>query len=73
MLIHGVTKYQCDKCDYKAIQKGNLKVHEMLIHESIKYQCNECDYKTAWKHLVKEHKFVRVVDLTGQLLFWPRH
>ena len=24
-------------------------------------------------HIVTKYKFVRVVDLMGELLFWPRH
>ena len=50
--------YQCDQCDYKAIQEGELKKHKVLLHGGVKYSCDQCDYKTREKSSVNRHMLV---------------
>ena len=56
MSVHKDIKYQCEKCEYKATQRGHLKTHKMSIHEGIKYQCDLCDHKSTQKQNLKIHK-----------------
>ena len=36
MSVHEGIKHECDYCDYKATQKGDLKRHKMSVHIGIK-------------------------------------
>ena len=36
-------KYECDKCNYKATLKGNLKKYIENIHLRIRHECIKCE------------------------------
>ena len=44
---HEGVRFECDKCDYKAMQMGNLKTHKESKHECVRYECDKCDYKAT--------------------------
>ena len=44
--------YSCDKCEYKATQKGNLKTHIASIHSKVTYSCEN---KSNLKLILKTH------------------
>ena len=48
--------YPCKQCEYKGIEKSNLKLHNMSVHENIKYPCNQCEYKARQPSYLKIHK-----------------
>ena len=55
MSVHEGIKYKCDYCEYKAVQKGNLKRHTMSVHEGIKYQCDHYEFKATTQGNFKRH------------------
>ena len=51
----------CDQCNFRATNKGNLTAHMKSKHEGIKYPCAQCDYEAKWKgnlsaHIRSHHK-----------------
>ena len=40
-------KYDCQRCEYQAIQLGNFRHHEALIHEDNIYDCKQCEYRAT--------------------------
>ena len=58
-------KYPCDKCDYRATEKGHLLTHIKSKHEGVKYPCDKCDYKATQKgnllnHIKSKHEGVKI-------------
>ena len=53
--IANKTKFDCDKCDYQATFKINLKEHIESKHQGIKYDCDKCDNQATLKRNLKEH------------------
>ena len=60
-----VTRYFCDKCDFKAIRKHLLAEHIKSMHEGIKLQCEVmgCKYeantsKSIFCHIKSKHEGV---------------
>merc|ERR1719319_352586 len=60
--IHSKVTYNCELCDYKATQKGNLKRHVQSVHDVVKsvhkgaeHNCELCDYKATQKSDLKRH------------------
>lgn len=49
-------QHECDECDYKATQRGNLKQHNKSKHDSVRYGCDQCDYTTPHQGYLKVHK-----------------
>ena len=45
----------CDKCDFKATQKGDLNQHIESKHEGVYYRCYQCVYKSCWKGELNKH------------------
>ena len=50
---------KCPKCDYKTIQKGNLKIH-IEVHINSMFSCNICEIKKKKRcqvvfHTKREH------------------
>ena len=37
--------FRCDRCDYKARIKGNLRCHILAEHENKRFECHLCEYK----------------------------
>ena len=65
MKLHKKTAHQgefllCDKCDFRAIQKIDLKRHTVSKHgdrdDRPKYPCDQCDYVTIQKRHLKKHQ-----------------
>jgi len=52
----GERLYVCDECNYVAIRKDHLKMHERTHTGEKPYKCNECDYAATQKHHLKMHK-----------------
>ena len=51
-----IKNYECDKCDYKCSQNGNLKAHNKQVHDKIKnFVCDKCDYKCSTNGDLKKH------------------
>ena len=47
---------ECNKCNYKANQKGHLELHIKSIHEMVMDMvCTKCNYKTNEKRSLKLH------------------
>ena len=42
---HEGVRYSCNKCEYKATQRGSLKIHIEAKHEEPHYSCDKCEYK----------------------------
>ena len=57
--------YSCDRCDYKAKRKFNLKQHVESMHEGIYYSCELCDYKAKRKFNLKQHMRVQHGNVHG--------
>ena len=57
-LIHtGVKSFQCNDCDMKFTQSGNLKSHQRYKHTFEKpFECNYCGKKFALKSILKSHQ-----------------
>ena len=51
----GISKFECEQCEYKATKKGHLRVHTLSKHEGIKFDCDQCDYKVATKSNLRVH------------------
>lgn len=55
----GVVWHECDICEWRAKQSGQLKKHKSVKHgvgEVKWYRCEECEFKTHWKQSVLRHK-----------------
>ena len=51
--------YECDKCNYKSVQKKNLTEHKKIVHEKnsqTQFQCDKCNYKSIQESNFKRHK-----------------
>jgi len=48
-------RYECERCDYKATQKGSLRKHQENIHEGVRHECDKCDYKATNKDNLRAH------------------
>ena len=55
LFIHDGVKYDCNLCDYKATQLGNLRTHVQSKHEGIKIPCNICDQQLNSKASLNMH------------------
>lgn len=51
-----IGKYQCDRCEYQAERKDNLKRHIQSIHEGLRFSCNQCEYQATRQGSLKRHK-----------------
>ena len=40
-------KFDCDECDYKATQSGNLTVHKKMKHLKLRFPCNVCSHESG--------------------------
>ena len=47
--------HPCGQCNYRAIQKFDLKRHIRSIHLGERYPCNQCTYKATLTYNLKEH------------------
>ena len=53
----GYHTFPCERCDFKATEKGNFLRHIKSIHEGVKFSCEQCDYKATQKsHLLRHFK-----------------
>ena len=52
--VHEGIKYNCDQCDYTAIQKRLSIIHKQYEHEEMK--CDKCEYKKVAKNILLRHK-----------------
>ena len=48
-------KYPCDRCEYEATSRGNLKAHIDGKHSDVVHSCEQCNYTTAWKAHLSKH------------------
>ena len=46
---HKETRFNCDNCNYKALQKVTLILHKQSVHEGLKFQCDKCNHKVSLK------------------------
>ena len=53
--MHEGERYPCEKCDYKARERGSLRQHIKPIHEGERYTCEKCDYKATQKGSLRQH------------------
>jgi len=53
--VHGNATYSCDRCKYKAKQKGQLKILRESVHGNVMYYCDQCEYETRRKGYLKRH------------------
>ena len=52
----GQVIFDCEKCEHKTTQLGNLKSHILAKHEGVKYFCDQCNHRSSRKHQLKMHK-----------------
>ena len=52
---HKTYKYKCNKCEYSAPHKSDLKEHMNEKHKTYKYKCNKFEYSTPHESDLKEH------------------
>ena len=58
-------KYECEKCDCKAIQQSSLIRHIMSSHGGNKYPCSKCDSKFSTKsYLIYHEMSIPVKNMT---------
>ena len=48
--------YSCNRCEYKATQPGNLKIHQQSKHEGVRYFCDQCEYQATRQEHLNVHK-----------------
>jgi len=48
-------KFFCDKCNYSARFKANLKTHIDSIHDIVTYQCNQCQKIFSRRSALNKH------------------
>ena len=53
---HDGIRHQCDKCDYEATLKSNMKVHKQAMHEGISYNCDLCRYVSSTSRTLSLHQ-----------------
>ena len=54
--IHKGVVYPCNKCEFKATQKGNQARHVKVVHMNIyPVKCDYCEYGCASKHHLEVH------------------
>ena len=77
--VHDGVKYNCEQCDYKANQKGNLQQHVKSVHKGVKYSCERCYYEATKKVFLQRHvasnheRVIQSCDLCKMwLLTWGR-
>jgi len=49
-------KFSCEKCDYRARNRGDMKKHVLAIHEGVRYPCDQCSYRATQQGHLKMHK-----------------
>ena len=55
------TQFPCEKCNYIATSKSNLKRHKQSFHEGFKYSCDNCDYTATMKvHLIQHMRTIHI-------------
>ena len=56
-MTHSTEKpFECDMCDFRCKQKGNLDRHKMQIHINERpFKCNECDYASKTRSSLQQH------------------
>ena len=58
--VHENLWFECDQCEYKASQKGNLKMHIQFKHEGLAFSCDQCNYTSKLKGAIKRHKLKNI-------------
>ena len=53
--IHMGLTYDCDQCNFTALRKVTLKLHQQVEHEQIRYTCDHCDYKATRANNLQAH------------------
>ena len=48
-------RFNCDKCDFTAPKKDNLKTHIESMHVEKRYTCDKCDFTAPKKESLKTH------------------
>ena len=46
---------QCQFCDYRPANRGNIKQHVENVHQGLKYECTHCEFKSGDKSNLKRH------------------
>jgi hypothetical protein len=48
--------FKCEKCDYSAVTRNSLKIHDNCVHLKLKnFQCSQCSYECLMKSSLKMH------------------
>ena len=50
----GISKFECEQCEYKATKKGHLRVHTLSKHGGI-FDCDQCECKATIKNHLRVH------------------
>ena len=54
--VHMTEKiHNCESCEYKTSDKGNMKKHINSIHNNLVYPCSLCEYKASASQSIKNH------------------
>ena len=54
--VHKGPKINCEKCDFQATSKANIKIHKETVHEANKFNCDKCEFQSTSKDNLKKHK-----------------
>ena len=44
---HECVRYECDKCEYKAMQLSDRETNKESKHDGVRYECYRFDFKAT--------------------------